>query len=74
MYAIGGSQHPTIISQGNRFIAPSNQATKEVHILVLAQAQTGLYTKFVLYLITYQKNKSWDLFLELILNAVLVVM
>ncbi|CAB4311341.1 unnamed protein product [Prunus armeniaca] len=30
MYAIGGSQHPTIISQGNRFIAPSNQATKEV--------------------------------------------
>ncbi|KAF8021517.1 hypothetical protein BT93_G1839 [Corymbia citriodora subsp. variegata] len=30
MYAIGGSQHPTIISQGNRFIAPPNQAAKEV--------------------------------------------
>ncbi|KAM1377577.1 hypothetical protein EV1_038689 [Malus domestica] len=30
MYAIGGSQHPTIISQGNRFIAPSNEASKEV--------------------------------------------
>ncbi|OVA13300.1 Pectate lyase/Amb allergen [Macleaya cordata] len=30
MYAIGGSQHPTIISQGNRFIAPPNEAAKEV--------------------------------------------
>ncbi|XP_068306477.1 pectate lyase-like [Pyrus communis] len=30
MYAIGGSQHPTIISQGNRFIAPLNEASKEV--------------------------------------------
>jgi len=30
MYAIGGSQHPTIISQGNRFIAPLMQFAKEV--------------------------------------------
>ncbi|KAF8390257.1 hypothetical protein HHK36_024782 [Tetracentron sinense] len=30
MYAIGGSQQPTIISQGNRFIAPPNLAAKEV--------------------------------------------
>ena len=30
MYAIGGSKHPTIISQGNRFIAPHNSAAKEV--------------------------------------------
>ncbi|GMH01342.1 hypothetical protein Nepgr_003181 [Nepenthes gracilis] len=30
MYAIGGSQHPTIISQGNRFIAPHNLFAKEV--------------------------------------------
>ncbi|XP_020232028.1 probable pectate lyase P59 [Cajanus cajan] len=30
MYAIGGSQQPTIISQGNRFVAPNNQAAKEV--------------------------------------------
>ncbi|GMP33534.1 hypothetical protein CsSME_00006815 [Camellia sinensis var. sinensis] len=30
MYAIGGSQHPTIISQGNRFIAPQNPFAKEV--------------------------------------------
>ncbi|GAV63758.1 Pec_lyase_C domain-containing protein/Pec_lyase_N domain-containing protein [Cephalotus follicularis] len=30
MYAIGGSSHPTIISQGNRFIAPPNAAAKEV--------------------------------------------
>ncbi|CAN4088145.1 unnamed protein product [Withania somnifera] len=30
MYAIGGSMHPTILSQGNRFIAPSNRNAKEV--------------------------------------------
>ncbi|KAM3706646.1 hypothetical protein ACB098_03G165100 [Castanea mollissima] len=30
MYAIGGSSSPTIISQGNRFIAPPNVAAKEV--------------------------------------------
>lgn len=32
MYAIGGSTHPTIISQGNRFIAPPNPACKEATI------------------------------------------
>jgi len=30
MYAIGGSQHPTIISQGNRFIAPFDLNAKQV--------------------------------------------
>ncbi|XP_073147341.1 probable pectate lyase P59 isoform X2 [Henckelia pumila] len=30
MYAIGGSQHPTILSQGNRFIAPENPFAKDV--------------------------------------------
>ncbi|XP_062104758.1 pectate lyase-like [Humulus lupulus] len=30
MYAIGGSSHPTIISEGNRFIAPPNTAAKQV--------------------------------------------
>ncbi|KAK1552313.1 hypothetical protein Q3G72_014352 [Acer saccharum] len=30
MYAIGGSSNPTIISQGNRFIAPPNLSAKEV--------------------------------------------
>ncbi|XP_019432025.1 PREDICTED: pectate lyase-like [Lupinus angustifolius] len=30
MYAIGGSQHPTIISEGNRFIAPNNINAKEI--------------------------------------------
>ncbi|KAM7267428.1 hypothetical protein ACFE04_009594 [Oxalis oulophora] len=30
MYAIGGSQHPTIISQGNRFIAQESVHTKEI--------------------------------------------
>ncbi|KAK7274743.1 hypothetical protein RIF29_15841 [Crotalaria pallida] len=30
MYAIGGSMHPTIISEGNRFIAPDNNFAKEI--------------------------------------------
>ncbi|PKA53813.1 Pectate lyase [Apostasia shenzhenica] len=30
MYAVGGSMHPTIISQGNRYIAPPNVFAKEV--------------------------------------------
>ncbi|GAA0186084.1 lyase [Lithospermum erythrorhizon] len=30
MYAIGGSSHPTIISQGNRFVASNDAFTKEV--------------------------------------------
>ncbi|XP_028806405.1 pectate lyase-like [Neltuma alba] len=30
MYAIGGSSGPTILSQGNRFIAPNDHAAKEV--------------------------------------------
>ncbi|KAF9663647.1 hypothetical protein SADUNF_Sadunf17G0073200 [Salix dunnii] len=30
MYAIGGSKHPTIISQGNRFIAPPELYLKQV--------------------------------------------
>ncbi|CAO2829048.1 unnamed protein product [Amaranthus hypochondriacus] len=30
MYAIGGSMNPTIISEGNRFIAPPNPRAKEV--------------------------------------------
>ncbi|CAL0317207.1 unnamed protein product [Lupinus luteus] len=30
MYAIGGSSGPTVLSQGNRFIAPNNAAAKEI--------------------------------------------
>lgn len=30
LYAIGGSAHPTIISQGNRFRASNNPFTKQV--------------------------------------------
>ena len=40
MYAIGGSQHPTIISQGNRFIAPPNVAAKEVINLLCTHEDT----------------------------------
>ncbi|MED6181480.1 putative pectate lyase 3 [Stylosanthes scabra] len=30
MYAIGGSEHPTIISEGNRFVAPDDNNAKEI--------------------------------------------
>lgn len=30
MYAVGGSSNPTILSQGNRYIAPKNPNAKEV--------------------------------------------
>ncbi|CAA7409969.1 unnamed protein product [Spirodela intermedia] len=30
MYAVGGSQHPTIVSQGNRYIAPADINAKQV--------------------------------------------
>ncbi|KAH0467252.1 hypothetical protein IEQ34_004490 [Dendrobium chrysotoxum] len=30
MYAVGGSQHPTVISQGNRYIAPPDINAKQV--------------------------------------------
>ena len=30
MYAIGGSANPTILSQGNRFMASANSLAKEV--------------------------------------------
>ncbi|XP_059645371.1 pectate lyase-like [Cornus florida] len=36
MYAIGGSSHPTIISQGNRFIAPPDNNCKQVTMRVAA--------------------------------------
>ncbi|KAI4314207.1 hypothetical protein L6164_027140 [Bauhinia variegata] len=34
-YAIGGSMHPTIISEGNKFIAPDDRFLKEVTMRVL---------------------------------------
>ncbi|KAL4317931.1 hypothetical protein GQ457_18G025490 [Hibiscus cannabinus] len=45
MYAIGGSSHPTIISQGNRFRATSDRITKEVTVRQNAPPQVW---------------KSWD--------------
>lgn len=34
MYAIGGSQAPTILCQGNRFVAPDNRNAKEVRTYI----------------------------------------
>ncbi|MBA0730197.1 hypothetical protein Golax_023069, partial [Gossypium laxum] len=36
MYAIGSSTHPTIISQGNRFIAPNDPFAKEITHMIYA--------------------------------------
>lgn len=48
MYAIGGSQHPTIISQGNRFIAPPNDAAKEVCIILATfRPEPDLYPSMI---------------------------
>lgn len=33
MYAIGGSAAPTINSQGNRYLAPTNAFAKEVRVI-----------------------------------------
>jgi hypothetical protein len=32
MYAIGGSENPTILSEGNRFTALNDNATKEARL------------------------------------------
>ncbi|GMI87356.1 hypothetical protein like AT1G14420 [Hibiscus trionum] len=37
MYAIGGSSHPTIVSQGNRYKATFEKLTKEVTVRISAQ-------------------------------------
>jgi pectate lyase len=50
MYAIGGSQHPTIISEGNRFIAPPDLAAKEVYSFEkLNLEKTSFITYYFLY-------------------------
>lgn len=52
MYAIGGSANPTIFSEGNYFVAPDVQASKEVinkHFLykiTKIKSQKGLKCKF----------------------------
>jgi len=52
MYAIGGSKHPTIISEGNRFIAPHNRDAKEV-----------IYTQILLCMLFNYTNDPSHLFL-----------
>lgn len=39
MYAIGGGMHPTIVSEGNRFIAPPNPRAKEVQHYIMHLTQ-----------------------------------
>lgn len=51
MYAIGGTSHPTIISQGNRFIAPPNPTAKMVNaykyiILICSCSTINLQNNF----------------------------
>lgn len=49
MYAIGGSHNPTIISQGNRFIAQSSLFTKEASF----PTSNAIFALFVLTQIFY---------------------
>eukprot|EP00253_Pinus_taeda_P011361 PITA_11361 len=42
MYAIGGSANPTILSEGNRFLASANPYTKEVTRRLAVNANEGL--------------------------------
>lgn len=56
MYAIGGSRNPTIISQGNRYVAPpDNQFAKEVllsssYCILELLARVSIHIIFCLYL------------------------
>lgn len=45
MYAVGGSQQPTIISQGNRFVAPEDRNAKEVCNVTLHVHATNFQRK-----------------------------
>ncbi|RDX73369.1 hypothetical protein CR513_47036, partial [Mucuna pruriens] len=56
MYAIGGSAAPTILSQGNRFIAPNNDAAKEITHRVYAEPSVW-------------KNWQWQSEMDLFMNG-----
>ncbi|KAL9313613.1 hypothetical protein ACSQ67_019066 [Phaseolus vulgaris] len=56
MYAIGGSAAPTILSQGNRFIAPNNDAAKEITHRVDAEPEVW-------------KNWQWQSDMDLLMNG-----
>lgn len=47
MYAIGGSQNPTILSEGNRFMAADDNNSKEVRQHKLNLAYT--WVRFILF-------------------------
>ncbi|CAJ1946921.1 unnamed protein product [Sphenostylis stenocarpa] len=56
MYAIGGSAGPTILSQGNRFIAPHNDAAKEITHRINAEPEVW-------------KNWQWQSDKDLLMNG-----
>ncbi|XP_020232757.1 pectate lyase [Cajanus cajan] len=56
MYAIGGSSGPTILSQGNRFIAPNNDAAKVITHRDYAQPDVW-------------KNWQWQSEMDLFMNG-----
>lgn len=41
MYAVGGSANPTILSEGNFYVAPNNQNSKQVTFLLCTLYTTG---------------------------------
>ena len=58
MYAVGGSEHPTIISQGNRYTAPSNANAKEVILSLLLALYLSIYLSIFLFIICNADNEE----------------
>lgn len=58
MYAIGGSQHPTIISQGNRFIAPPNPAARQVKTCIVILSNTLLVDQLMTNVLLYYNERA----------------
>jgi hypothetical protein len=52
MYAIGGSAEPTINSQGNRYLAPTNPFAKEVQYSYLSVSSQFIGSMIIVHLLT----------------------
>lgn len=53
MYAIGGSASPTINSQGNRYMAPSDPSAKEVRLELLHNISYSLLSSCRYYIYNF---------------------
>lgn len=62
MYAIGGSSNPTILSEGNYFVAPENSYFKDVTVLpsffLLFFYNVGKHEYLIIFYCNEKKNKQ----------------